>query len=145
MTRGPFRWRMRVRFGHEDHAQVVYFPRYLDFFHQCFEELFLERAKGYRHCLETDGVGWPAVRVETDFARPLRFDDLFEIEMSLVRIGTKSATFRYRGFRIEDGVELPVADAQITVVCIGMLGDDHFQPRPIPDSYRELFSSLEPA
>ena len=139
---GPFRWSMRVRFGHEDHAQVVYFPRYLDFFHQCFEDLFYERADGYRHCLEVDRVGWPAVHVETDFKSPLRHGDVFAVELTLEQLGTKSATLHYRGSRVDAAGETPVAEAKITIVCIEVGGADHFRPCAIPPRYRALFEGL---
>jgi len=127
-----FRAEMPIRFGHEDHAGIVYFPRFLHFFHCAFEDLFNAHAKGYKHCLDVDLVGWPAVHVETDFRSPLRFGDTFAIDVWVPEIGDKSATFAYRG----STSGRHVCDARITVACIDI---ERFRAQPIPDEYRALF------
>jgi 4-hydroxybenzoyl-CoA thioesterase len=130
-----FRTRITVRFGDEDHAGVVYFPRFFHFFHCAFEDFFNAHAMPYQQVLDEDGTGWPAVRTECDFAKPLKFGDVLEIEVWVERLGTKSATFAYRGTRLADGEE--VARARITVACIDM---QSFRGKPIPTRYRELFA-----
>ena len=35
-----YRASVRARFGDEDHAGIVYYPRYFDFFHCAFEDFF---------------------------------------------------------------------------------------------------------
>lgn len=124
--------RFPVRFGDEDHAGVVYFPRFLDFFHRTFEDFFNELGPGYRALIHEDRTGFPAVRVEVDYHAPLRFGDSFEIELSTEHIGTKSASFLYQG-RCEGR---DIARAVITVACIDM---DSFRAKPLPETCRELF------
>ncbi len=45
-----FHTRIKVRFGDEDHAGIVYFPRFLHFFHCAFEDFFDEQGHPYRRC-----------------------------------------------------------------------------------------------
>lgn len=131
--------RLRVRFGDEDHAQIVYYPRFFHFFHCAFEDFFDEQGFRYRDCLEVDRVGWPAVHAEADYEKPVRFGDELEIEVSVARIGEKSATFRYVARR---GGET-CCRATIVVACIAM---ETYAARPIPDKYRALFEKhLAPA
>lgn len=130
-----FRTSMPIRFGHEDHARVVYFPRFLHFFHCAFEDLFNENGVTYRQCLEGDKVGWPAVHVESDFISPLRFGDRFDVDVWVSRVGGKSATFDYRG----SVAGRLVAKASITVACIDM---ESFQAQAIPERYRKLFEGF---
>ena len=125
---------MPIRFGHEDHARIVYFPRFLHFFHCAFEDFFAAGGIPYRESLEGDQTGWPAVHVDVDFQSPLRFGDLFEIDVWVAELGTKSAQFAYRG-RTEGR---DVAMAHITVACIDM---GSFRAQPIPPKYRELFEA----
>jgi len=136
-----FQSRVKVRFGDEDHAQIVYYPRFFHFFHCAFEDFFDEQGFPYRDCLDVDRVGWPAVRVETDFARPLRFGDVVEIDVSVLRVGERSVTFRYVGTRRGD--DGPAVRATIVLACIDM---DTYRSTPIPDKYRALLTRhLEPA
>ena len=132
-----FQTRIKVRFGDEDHAGIVYFPRFLHFFHCAFEDFFDEQGHPYRRCLDEDRVGWPAVHVETDFRSPLRFGDVLHVTVTVASLGRRSATFRYVGRRGDADGPL-VAEARITVVAVGM---DDFRPRPIPPRYRRLFEA----
>jgi len=124
--------RVRVRFGDEDHAQIVYYPRFFNFFHIAFEDFFGDQGHPYQQVLDVDGVGFPTVHIETDFSRTLRFGDIFEVEVTVEKIGRTSALFHYVG-RKQGEV---AAEARMTVVCVDM---KTWQPVPIPDKYRALF------
>ena len=128
-----FESRIRVRFGEEDHAQIVYYPRFFHFFHCAFEDFFDEQGFPYRHCLDVDRVGWPAVHAEADFQKPVQFGQWLRTIVSVTRVGDKSATFDFAA-HLEDG---PLAcRGSVTVACIDM---DTFRGRRIPDAYRALF------
>lgn len=130
-----YRARIRIRFGDEDHAGIVYYPRFFDYFHQAFEDFFADEAgRTYKEVLDDDGFGWPSVHAEADFRAPLRFGDVLELELAVEHVGTKSATFVYRGTRVGDGAE--IVRGRVTVVCIRM---GSFEARPIPETYRRLF------
>lgn len=107
----------RVRFGHCDPAEIVYYPRYFEWFHDAFEAMF-EPAVGrsYAELIRTYGIGYPAVQVVCDYRAPARWDDLIEIEIFLSRISQKSATFEYR-VRKEDVL---LATASVKVACMDM-------------------------
>jgi 4-hydroxybenzoyl-CoA thioesterase len=122
---------LKVRFGDEDHARIVYYPRFFHFFHTAFEDFFDLQGHPYRRCLD-EGVGWPAVHAEADFERPVRFGDELRIEVSIERIGRTSATFLYAG-----SVEAQACvRGKIVVACLDMKS---FAPMEIPAKYRELF------
>lgn len=130
-----FQSSIKVRFGDEDHAQIVYYPRFFDFLHQVFEDFFDHAGWPYRRVLKDDHVGWPAVHVEADYKSPLRFGDVLDVELRAERIGEKSATFAYRGTLRATGAL--VIEAKVVSACIDMRT---FQAQPIPDKYRELFA-----
>jgi 4-hydroxybenzoyl-CoA thioesterase len=123
--------RVRVRFGDEDHAQIVYYPRFFNFFHIAFEDFWNDQGLSYQEVLDVDQVGFPTVRVETSFSRTLKFGDVFEIEVRVPRIGRSSADFQYVGKKGGD----VAAEATMTVVCVDMRT---WRPQPIPDKYRRL-------
>ena len=129
-----FTSRIPIRFGDEDHARIVYYPRFFHFFHTVFEDFFNEQGFPYRRCLDVDEVGWPAVHVTSDFESPLRFGDVLELEMWASRVGDKSVTCEYIGRRAGD--EEVAVRARVIVACIDLRT---YAARPIPPKYRELF------
>lgn len=131
----PFRTSIPVRFGDVDHAGIVYYPQFYIYFHEAFEDCFNDSGLPYAELLDRDRVGFPTVRVETDFKQPLRYGDSLDVELTITRVGNRSATLRYEGFRHRDGLLCVVA--LITVACIDL---DRFVSRDIPEPVRELFA-----
>jgi 4-hydroxybenzoyl-CoA thioesterase len=110
-----FSYSLPVRFADIDHAGIVYYPRFFNYFHVAFEELWRARIgpKAYSDIIDNQRIGFPAVRAECDFKAPLKFGDTAEIEVSIPRLGAKSITFRYRVFRASGSD----AQAQDRVLC----------------------------
>ena len=129
-----FESRIKVRFGDEDHAQIVYYPRFFHFFHCAFEDFFDEQGFCYRDCLDVDRVGWPAVHAEADFQRPARFGEVVVVALTIPKIGDKSVTFNY--LVTQESAGDPVCTGQVVVACISM---DTYRGVPIPEKYRALF------
>lgn len=114
-----FRARIPVRFGDVDHAKIVYYPRFIDFFHVAFEELWLhELGMHYVEVLEGHKLGLPAVKVDVDFKSPARFGETLEIEVHVENVGTSSVRFRHDVHR--EGSASPIAVARITTVAMDM-------------------------
>lgn len=124
----PFRSCHTLRFGDVDSAGIVYYPRYLHYCHVAMEEFFAG-ALGvpYPRLLAEERLGFPAVRVEIDFRRPLRYGDAIEIEVAIESVGASSLTFRFTFFR--SGEEEPVAWARVVTVCLDL---ERFEKRPVP-------------
>lgn len=102
----PFRHQRLIRFGDCDPAGIVYFPRFLDFFHAAIEDWYrLALGIDYWARLRDARIGFPAVRTECDYRRPCSMGDLLEIELRVERIGNRSLTLRLAG---EVGGELRV-------------------------------------
>lgn len=125
-----------IRFADEDHAQIVYYPRFFHFFHEAFEDMFGAQGVPYRQCLD-ENVGWPAVHAEADYKRPVRFGDRLAITISVARVGDTSATFEYVGTRVGDS-EVAVT-AKIVVACLDMAT---MRSQAIPARYRALFETV---
>lgn len=127
---------IKVRFADVDHAQIVYYPRFFHYFHVAFEELF-ERGFGktYPQVLDEERVGFPAVHSEADYRAPARFGDVLAIHVTVVRIGARSVTLRYRALRASDGVLC--AEGKVTTACVDMRT---FAAQDVPPSYRAFFT-----
>jgi 4-hydroxybenzoyl-CoA thioesterase len=125
---------LKVRFGDEDHARIVYYPRFFHFFHCAFEDFFDQQGFPYRACLD-EGVGWPAVHAEADFERPVRFGDDLAMEVRVASIGRSSVGFEYVGTIA--GADAASVRGKVKVVCIDMAT---MRSREIPEKYRALFA-----
>jgi 4-hydroxybenzoyl-CoA thioesterase len=134
----PYRAQLKVRFADIDHAGIVYYPRFLHYFHVAMEEFF-EEALGidYPEVLERHRFGLPTVHLETDFHRPLRYGDRIEVEVEVERVGTTSVAWRYTVYR--KGDPQPVAEGRTVTVGLDL---DEFAKRPIPDFLRAAFARV---
>lgn len=130
-----------VRFGEIDQARVVYYPRFFHYFHQAFEEWF-SRALGvsYPDLVLKENVGFPSVRVETEFLAPLRYGDKIRVDLELLEIGRTSITVRYTLVRLADGA----TSARATIKNVA-IDNDTFAPVPIADEWRRRFEKFRDA
>ena len=66
----PFRSLLKIRFGDIDHAGIVYYPRFLHYFHVALEEFFgQELGIDYPLLINEHRIGLPTVHLETDFSK----------------------------------------------------------------------------
>jgi 4-hydroxybenzoyl-CoA thioesterase len=139
----PFTFTTPVRFADIDHAGIVYFPRFFHFFHLAFEEMWRARlgARAYVSLLDDDRLGFPAVRAECDYRAPLRFGDLAEIELRVLRLGRTSVTFGYRVYKAAEG-DAPrtlAAEGQTVSAIVDL---ERFAAVEPPAKVRELLTAL---
>lgn len=133
--------RIKVRFSDVDPAGIAYYPKVIGFLHIAFED-FWEHHMGvpYSRVIKGENLGFPAVKLETEFLRPLRFGEEIRIVVGTTRVGRASTVFHYRLLGPEGDAR---ADAKVTVVCVQL---DTLQPRALPEGYRTAFlECLEPA
>jgi len=132
--------RWKVRFGDVDPAGVAFYPTVVRALHDALEDFFGEFVGvEYDRVLTEERLGFPAVGLNVNFFRPLRFGETVILAMSITHLGRSSVRFRYR-VRGEDGTER--AEAEVTVTTVSL---DSFSSVPIPDRYRRVFERvLEP-
>ena len=96
-------FRRAVRFDEVDAAGIVYFPTTISYGHEAMEHFFNETIDGgYAGLIVLRRVGFPAVRLESDFEAPLRYGDVVDVDVKLAKVGGRSAVFRYE-LRRSDG------------------------------------------
>jgi 4-hydroxybenzoyl-CoA thioesterase len=136
-----FTTELPVRFGEIDQAGVVYYPRFFHYFHQAFEEWFRQAlGVSYPDLVLKEKIGFPSVRVESEFLTPLRYGDRARVQIEILEVGTKSLTLRYELYRMPDDVLC--ARATIKTVAIH---NDTFISVAIPDAWRERFERFRTA
>jgi acyl-CoA thioester hydrolase len=112
--RPPFRHRLRVRYSEVDFQGVVYFAHYATYCDLGIHEFFRSLPYDYTEVRKITGTDFNIVRALIEYRRPLRFDEAFEVEVRLGRIGGSSLTFRPALFAL--GEAEPRATAEMVWV-----------------------------
>ncbi len=133
-----FTFRLPVRYGSIDYARIVYYPQFLHFCHIAMEEMFAAVVGvTYPAALQEEKVGYPTVKSEADFLKPVAYGEELEMSVSVERLGTSSVDFVYEGRRSSDGKR--AFRVRNTQVAVDM---DAWASRPIPDHHRAAFETL---
>lgn len=133
-----FRAHLKVCFGDIDNAGIVYYPRFLHYFHVALEEFFSnELGVEYATVLGKHRIAFPTVHLQVDFRRRLRFGDHIEVEVEVVSIGSTSVTWGYRT-RVSGQEDVIVAEGHNVTVCMNM---DRYEKSDIPEWLREALES----
>ena len=129
-----FRSKLKIRFGDIDRAGIVYYPRFMHYFHVALEEFFAaELGIEYHTVVDTHRIGLPTVHLESDFSRPFSYGDPIEVEVRILKIGRTSVVFGYRVFK--EGEADPRIIGHNVTVCLDM---DKFQKMVFPVWFKQL-------
>jgi len=85
----PFRHALRVRYNECDPQNIVFNGNYLHYFDIAVTELYREAIGGWSE-VQSHGVDAVVAEANVRYLRPLRFDEEFEIEVSVERMGDSS-------------------------------------------------------
>lgn len=129
----PYRAQLEVQFGDIDQARIVYYPRFVHYFHVAMEQFFRDIVGiDYPRVMNRHRLGHPTVHLEVDFRIPLRYGDFVEIEVLLEKVGTTAVIWNYTVHtRDSDRVH---ATGRVVTVNIDL---DDFEKVEIPDWLRE--------
>ncbi len=138
----PFSWRRQVEFCETDAAGIVHFSSLIIYMEQAEHALLRSvglsvapTATSSRATQPDLKVSWPRVRVECDFLKPARFEDVLLIQIGIAAMGGKSITYQSRITRDSD----TIAVGKIVSVC-SRHSDEGLRGVEIPDSIRKLLS-----
>jgi acyl-CoA thioester hydrolase len=120
-----FRYYLRVRYGECDAQKVVFNARYGDYTDLAVTEYL--RALGFGEALVDGSFDYQLVRQTTEWKAPARFDDVLEVRVRGVSVGTSSFTIACDFRRACDDV--PLARSETVYVMIGAHGKT---PVPAP-------------
>ncbi len=138
-----FHTRRRVEFRDTDAAGIAHFSRFFTWMEEVEHE-FLRSLGTSVVVADADGaMSWPRVSAQCDYQGPLRFENEFEVQLTITRIGAKSVTYAFEF--LFDG--RPIANGQTTVVCCRIVHGQPPRSIPIPDQLSKQLAAYlhEPA
>lgn len=124
---------VRIYYEDTDASGLVYHANYLRYFERGRSDMLRDLGLIHRELLTDRGLAWAVHRINMEFKRPGRLDDLLEVHTQLIRL-TGARTVAHQTLR--DGKELLVT-AQVEIVCLSTDG----RPQRLPS---DIISSLEP-
>lgn len=120
----------RVEFRDTDAAGMAHFSVFFVFMEQAEHELLRHLETSVMLDDEQGRISFPRVAARCDYQRAVKFEDVLDIEVSVVRVGQKSVTYEFQfGHK-----GLPVASGQTTTVCCRFESDGTPKSIPIPQS-----------
>lgn len=125
-----------VRWEDIDAAGIINYQAYLRFFGLAEAELLRSAGLNYRFLFEVLGIWLPRVRVECNFLKPARLDELLIVEAFFSKIGKTSVSLDFEVRRKTDPAEL-VATGRYVLVCVRQ---KDFTPVPVPEELRTRVS-----
>ncbi len=112
-----FKIQRRVEFSETDMAGIVHYSNFFRFMESAEHAFY--RALGHSVVMTNvdPPLGWPRVHAECDYFRPLRFEDLVEVHMLVKEKRSKTLTYVFRFYKLDDARD-EVARGSLTVVCV---------------------------
>lgn len=121
-----------VRWEDIDAAGIINYQAYLRFFGLAEAELFRSAGLSFGVMARELGIWLPRARVECDFFRPVRLDELLTVNAFLSHIGRTSLHLSFEVTR--SGVDGLVASGRYVLVCVEQ---GSLRPVPLPAAMRE--------
>jgi acyl-CoA thioester hydrolase len=124
-----FKTSRRIEFRDTDAAGMAHFSVFFVFMEQAEHE-FLRHLGLTVHMSDDNGLlSFPRVAARCDYQRAVKFEDVLEIEVAVVRLGKKSITYEF-SFTHEGR---PVASGETTTVCCRFEAEGKPKSINIPD------------
>ena len=130
-----------VEFVDTDMAGIVHFAAFFRYMEAA--EHALLRSLGFSVFFEVDGeaITFPRVAVACEYHSPAKCENVLEIDVSVLRVGTKSVTYGF-AFSFEGR---DVATGKITAVCCRLKQGEPPLPIPIPAPIADKLREFEVA
>jgi len=123
----------RVRYCETDQMGVVHHGNYAQYFEMGRIEWLRNFKLSYKK-MEEDGMGLPVVNLQTNFLKPLYYDDELTLVTELKELPTAKIIFTYKLFRGQD----LMSTGETTLVFVDMVRN---RPIKAPSYFLELLNS----
>lgn len=127
-----FVWPVRVYWEDTDAGGVVYYANYLKFLERARSEWLRSLGFEQDELAARDGVLFVVRRVEADYLRPARFNDMLAVSSRLLDVGRASLEMTQTILR---GAER-LLEARVRAACVNV---SDFRPMRIPKHIYERF------
>jgi len=128
-------YQLRVYYEDTDLAGIVYYANYLKFIERARSEWVRELGVDQVRLKADQGIVFAVRRVEADYLRPAKFDDLLTVQTTLVETTPARLVLDQAVLRGEERLFA----ARVTIVALTAAG----RPTRLPAEFRRDFSTGE--
>lgn len=126
-----FRLTRRVAFSETDAAGIVHFAQFFRYMEDTEHAMLRDLGLSVHRDIGDDVAGFPRVSAACDYKKPLRFEEVFTVDVHIPAKTDKSVTYGFT-FRKADETE-PVATGTLKVVyAIKSAGQGRFKAATLP-------------
>ena len=90
-----FTTRKMVQFSNCDPFGIVFYPQYFYILSEAKEDFLTHIGHPHHYYINDLHLGWPMVRLETDFKQPSRYGDQIDVEIGVFKLGGSSLGLEY--------------------------------------------------
>jgi 4-hydroxybenzoyl-CoA thioesterase/acyl-CoA thioester hydrolase len=108
-----YRTSRRIEFADTDAAGIAHFTVCLRLMEEAEHEFLRHVGLSVLLSDEDGPISFPRVRVTCDYRRSVKFEDVVDIDVSVVRVGRSAIAYRFLLSLAGD----PVAEGELTAVC----------------------------
>ena len=138
-----FRLTRRVAFSETDAAGIVHFAHFFRYMEDAEHAMLRDLGLSVHQDIGDDVAGFPRVSASCDYRKPLRFEDLFAIDVHVAAKTDKSVTYGFT-FRMEDEPD-PIATGTLKVVyAIKPAGQGKFKAATLPPQIDQALTVTDP-
>lgn len=121
-----FRYQRRVQFAETDLAGIAHFASLFRYVEEAEHALW--RAAGLSIATAGENVGWPRVSAALDFKAPLKFEEEFDVYVTIEKVSRSTITYRHVIMR----GDIVIAEGTMTTVHVDKKPGDALKSAPIP-------------
>lgn len=123
---------IRIYYEDTDAGGIVYNANYVKFLERCRTEWL--RSLGVEQDVLLDrGIAFVVRRIELDFIKPAKFNDMIEVSAEVEKLGRASLVFSQKILDASDGALLASASVKIGCVDLGCM-----KPIAMPAEIKEI-------
>ncbi len=130
MARG-FTYRRRVQFADTDLAGLVHFSMFFRYMEEAEHALW--RAAGLTIARAGEATGWPRLAASFEFKAPLRFEEEFDVYVTVAHVTRKTMEY---AFRIQRG-DILVGEGRIKTAFVTKRPDEPMKVHELPTDHIE--------
>jgi len=115
-----FKFIRQVEFSETDLAGIMHFSNFFRYMEATEHAFYRSLGFSVHHRQGDQAIGWPRVRAECRFERPLRFEDEVEIHLVVREKDVKSIVYDFIFRKLNDKANREIARGSFTTVCVSM-------------------------
>ena len=135
----------QVEFAETDMAGIVHFANFFRMMENTEHAFFRSLGFSVHTCNGQEAMGWPRVNASCDYLKPLKFEEIVDIQLLVAEVRPRSVRYVFRFWKGEGAARVEVARGSLTTVCARVeILTGKLAAMPIPEAFRTALVAAPP-